>query len=51
MRKDMVRIKITKEVVKNTSSSALHLLSRWFLAQLIYFDPEDGGDVFLRNVG
>jgi hypothetical protein len=24
--------------------------ARWFLAQLI-FDPEDGGDTFLRNVG
>jgi hypothetical protein len=24
--------------------------SRWFLARLI-FDPEDGGDTFLRNVG
>jgi hypothetical protein len=26
------------------------LLSRWFLAQLIFFDSE-GGDMFLRNVG
>jgi hypothetical protein len=25
-------------------------LARWFLARLI-FDPEDGGDIFLRNVG
>jgi hypothetical protein len=24
--------------------------TRWFLARLI-FDPEDGGDAFLRNVG
>jgi hypothetical protein len=22
-----------------------------FLARLIFFDPEDGGDIFLRNVG
>jgi hypothetical protein len=27
-----------------------HLLARWFLARLV-FDPEDGGDIFLRNVG
>jgi lysyl-tRNA synthetase class I len=33
-----------------TPSAACHLLSRWFLAQLI-FDPEDGGDMFLPNVG
>jgi hypothetical protein len=25
-----------------------HLLARWFRARLI-FDPEDGGDKFLRN--
>jgi hypothetical protein len=24
--------------------------ARWFLAQLILY-PEDGGDIFLRNVG
>jgi hypothetical protein len=24
--------------------------ARWFLARMI-FDPEDGGDMFLRNVG
>jgi hypothetical protein len=30
-------------------SSAFHLLSRWFLAQLL--ESEDGGDMFLRNVG
>jgi hypothetical protein len=28
-----------------------HLLSRWFLAQLIFFDTEDWGDMFLRNIG
>jgi hypothetical protein len=28
---------------------ACHLLTCWFL--LDYFDPEDGGDMFLRNVG
>jgi hypothetical protein len=27
-----------------------HLLSHWFLAQLIFLYPEDGGDMFLRNV-
>jgi hypothetical protein len=26
-----------------------HLLARWFAE--IFFDPEDGGDTFLRNVG
>jgi hypothetical protein len=26
-------------------NSACHLLSRWFLARLLFFDPEDGGDV------
>jgi hypothetical protein len=29
---------------------ACHLLLRWFLAGL-FFEPEDGGDMFLRNVG
>jgi hypothetical protein len=28
-----------------------HLPSRWFRAQLIFFDLEDGSDMFLRNVG
>jgi hypothetical protein len=28
---------------------AVHALSQWFLAWL--FCPEDGGDMFLRNVG
>jgi hypothetical protein len=27
-----------------------YLLAHWFLARMI-FDPEDGGDTFLRNVG
>jgi hypothetical protein len=26
-----------------------HLLTRWFAE--LFFDPEDGGDTFLRNVG
>jgi hypothetical protein len=30
--------------------SACHLLTCWFLLK-IFFDPEDGGDMFLRNVG
>jgi hypothetical protein len=29
--------------------SACHLLARWFAE--LFFDPEDGGDTFLRNVG
>jgi hypothetical protein len=28
---------------------ACHLLARWFAE--LFFDPEDGGDTFLRNVG
>jgi hypothetical protein len=24
---------------------------RWFLAELIFFNPEDGGEMFLRNAG
>jgi hypothetical protein len=28
--------------------SACHLLARWFAE--LFFDPEDGGDTFLRNV-
>jgi hypothetical protein len=27
----------------------IHLLARWFAE--LFFDPEDGGDTFLRNVG
>jgi hypothetical protein len=34
---------------KMRKGSACHLLSHWFLAR--FFDPEDGGDMFLRNVG
>jgi hypothetical protein len=47
---------LTAVVMKNTifwditQSSACHLLSRWFLLGL-FSDPEDVGDVFLRNVG
>jgi hypothetical protein len=33
-----------------TDSSACHLLSCCFLVWLI-FDPENGGDIFLRNSG
>jgi hypothetical protein len=29
--------------------SACHLLARWFAE--LFFDPEDGGDTFLRNAG
>jgi hypothetical protein len=28
---------------------ACHLLTRWFAE--LFFDPEDEGDTFLRNVG
>jgi hypothetical protein len=28
----------------------LHICSRWFLARGFFY-PEDGGDIFLRNVG
>jgi hypothetical protein len=28
---------------------AINLLARWFAE--LFFDPEDGGDTFLRNVG
>jgi hypothetical protein len=31
----------------NQQSSACHLLSRWFIT--LYFEPENGGDMFLRN--
>jgi hypothetical protein len=37
--------------VSEEDIAACHLFSRWFLAELIFFDPEDGGDMFLRNVG
>jgi hypothetical protein len=30
--------------------AACHLLTCWFLLNY-FFDPEDGGDIFLRNVG
>jgi hypothetical protein len=31
------------------TDGACHLLSRWFLG--LFFDPENGGDMFIRNVG
>jgi hypothetical protein len=31
--------------------SACHLLTLLVLAEIIFFDPEDGGDMFLRNIG
>jgi hypothetical protein len=31
-----------------TPCTACHLLTRWFAE--LFFDPEDGGDTFLRNV-
>jgi hypothetical protein len=37
-------------VIPSQSSFCLATCSRLFLARLI-FDPEDGGDTFLRNVG
>jgi hypothetical protein len=30
-------------------ASRWHILAHWFAEQ--FFDPEDGGDTFLRNVG
>jgi hypothetical protein len=38
------------KVTKNLPFLACHLLTCWFLLEL-FFDPEDGGDMFLRNVG
>jgi hypothetical protein len=32
-------------------TSACHLLACWFPVELIFFDPEDGGDMFLVHVG
>jgi hypothetical protein len=37
-------------VIPTDSSFCPATRSRWFLARLI-FDPEDGGNTFLRNVG
>jgi hypothetical protein len=31
-------------------SAACHLLSRWFLLGLFFYS-EDGGEIFLRNIG
>jgi hypothetical protein len=36
---------------RNQHESKCHLLTRWFLLSLYFFDPEDGGDLFLRNFG
>jgi hypothetical protein len=32
-----------------TSGFVCHLLSRWFFLLGLFLDPEDGGDMFLRN--
>jgi hypothetical protein len=37
-------------VIPTDSSFFLAIFYRWFLVRLI-FDPEDGDDTFLRNVG
>jgi hypothetical protein len=37
-------------VIPTASSFCLATSSRWVLARLI-FDPEDGGDTILQNVG
>jgi hypothetical protein len=39
-----------QETIVKADAKQSHLLSHWFLARLI-FDPEDGGNMFLRNVG
>jgi hypothetical protein len=36
-------------VFRLTRHSTCHLLARWFAG--LFFDPEDGGAMFLRNVG
>jgi hypothetical protein len=38
------------ESSKKPAYRSYHLLSRWFISWLIFY-PEDGGDIFLRNVG
>jgi hypothetical protein len=35
----------------STKMAAMLPTSRWFIAWLICLDLEDGGDMFLRNVG
>jgi hypothetical protein len=37
-------------IQQQTNNSACHLLTCWFLLNYL-FDPEDGGDMFIRNVG
>jgi hypothetical protein len=41
---------VSEEHVASILSSACYLLRAGFLRGL-FFDPEDGGDMFLRNVG
>jgi hypothetical protein len=45
-----VGFEILTVVVKKFVTFWGHLLACWFLARLI-FDPEDGGDTLLQNVG
>jgi hypothetical protein len=33
------------------SGEQRHLLLHWLLFLSLFFDPEDGGDIFLRNIG
>jgi hypothetical protein len=33
------------------SLAACPLLAHWFFVDLIFLNPEDGGDMFLRSVG
>jgi hypothetical protein len=42
-----IPLKVNRRFGKTEQSSVFHLLSSWFLAQL---DPEDEGDMFIRNI-
>jgi hypothetical protein len=41
--------RVLRRIFRPKRDEACHLLARWFAE--VFFDPEDGGDTFLRNVG